>query len=331
MRFDSRTRSNIDYLRGFAAFLVVFGHALSYYGAAYAALPRYAAILEDMIYQVHVPLFFVISGFLCHRQPVHPFYRKKALRILVPFWFFAALKLVYTSWISGRFAHASSLSGQLYDAFVIGQTYWFAYAIFLMFLLAPLFWEKEEITAPKKAMAAFAVFTAFNIITSVGSISVLPRVFQIGNTVKYLPFFLAGMILRFYCPRAKKLFARHRAWIVCLALAAAAASAAVYAFGVKVDPYVRKLITAFALILPLLALANALPENNRFLTLAGGLSYQIMLLDPFFKVVFFAVLGKLFGVSLAAAAAVAVLNFALSILTCVIARKIPVIKTLFGL
>ena len=164
MRFDSRTRSNIDYLRGFAAFLVVFGHALSYYGAAYAALPRYAAILEDMIYQVHVPLFFVISGFLCHRQPMRPFYRKKALRILVPFWFFAALKLVYTSWISGRFAHASSLSGQLYDAFVIGQTYWFAYAIFLMFLLAPLFWEKEESTAPKKAMAAFAVFTAFNII-----------------------------------------------------------------------------------------------------------------------------------------------------------------------
>ena len=83
--------------------------------------------------------------------------------------------------------------------------------------------------------------------------------------------------------------------------------------------------------LPLLALANALPENNRFLTLAGGLSYQIMLLDPLLKGVFFAVLGKLFGVSLAAAAAVAVLNFALSILTCVIARKIPVIKTLFGL
>lgn len=331
MRFDSRTRSNIDYLRAFAAFLVVFGHALSYYGAAYAALPRYAAILEDMIYQVHVPLFFVISGFLCHRQPVRPFYRKKALRILIPFWFFAALKLVYTNWISGRFAHASSLMGQLYDAFVIGQAYWFAYAIFIMFLLAPLFWEKEESTAPKKAMAAFAVFVAFNIITSVGSISVLPRVFQLGNTVKYLPFFLAGMILRVYYPRAKELFARHRVWIVCLALAVAAASAAVYALGIGVDPYVRKLITAFALMLPLMALSNAIPENNRFLTFAGGLSYQTMLLDPFYKVVLFAMLGKLCGVSPAVAAAAAVLDFTFSILTCVIARKIPVVKTLLGL
>ena len=143
MHLDQRTSANLDYLKAFAAFLVVLGHCLSYY-TAWQPLPLFAGIAEDLIYHVHVPLFFTISGFLCHRQPLRPYYKKKVLRVLVPFWFFAFLKVFFSTVIVRRFAHADTIGGQLYDAFVIGRAYWFAYAIFLMLLIAPLFWERTK-------------------------------------------------------------------------------------------------------------------------------------------------------------------------------------------
>ena len=52
MHFDKRTSANLDYLKAFAAFLVVLGHCLSYY-TAWQPLPLFAGIAEDLIY--HVP------------------------------------------------------------------------------------------------------------------------------------------------------------------------------------------------------------------------------------------------------------------------------------
>ena len=268
MHFDKRTSADLDYLKAFAAFLVVLGHCLSYY-TAWQPLPLFAGIAEDLIYHVHVPLFFTISGFLCHRQPLRSYYKKKVLRVLVPFWFFAFLKVFFSTVIVRHFAHADTIGGQLYDAFVIGRAYWFAYAIFLMLLIAPLFWEKDEKTAPRKAiigMIAAAVFCAF---CSIKELSLLTDVFQISRTVKHLPFFLSGMVLRYYYPKLKKFFDRRRIPALCLAAAITAASALCFALQLKIDAYLRLLVTSYVLMALLLALANALPENCRALAQTG--------------------------------------------------------------
>ncbi len=330
MQLDGRTKSNLNYLKAFAAFLVVLGHGLSHY--AESAEPGTATkLLENMIYLVHVPLFFVIAGFLCHAQPVGAFYKKKVLRLLVPFWFFAFLKLVYSNLISDEFAHASTLAGQLYDALVIGQVYWFAYAMMLMFLLAPLFWEKDVSSAPKKAMIALTVVTVYSILSSVLHFPSLPRVFQIKNTLQYLPYFLSGFVMRFYYPKLRDAFRHRRALFLCAALLVTVVSACAYLFDWPVDPYVRKLVSSYALMILLLALADILPENCRLPTLAAGFSYQSMLLDSFFKVVLFAAAGKIFGVTLPMVFPIAVLDYAAGIGTCTIARKIPVLNRLMGI
>lgn len=331
MHLDKRTSADLDYLKAFAAFLVVLGHCLSYY-TAWQPLPLFAGIAEDLIYHVHVPLFFTISGFLCHRQPLRPYYKKKVLRVLVPFWFFAFLKVFFSTVIVRHFAHADTIGGQLYDAFVIGRAYWFAYAIFLMLLIAPLFWEKDEKTAPRKAiigMIAAAVFCAF---CSIKELSLLTDVFQISRTVKHLPFFLSGMVLRYYYPKLKEFFDRRRIPALCLAAAITAASALCFALQLKIDAYLRLLVTSYALMALLLALANALPENCRALAQTGKMSYQIMLLDPFYKVVLFAAAGKLFGgMPLALLPLIAAADFALGVITCMVIRKIPGVRILFGL
>lgn len=201
-----------------------------------------------------------------------------------------------------------------------------------MLLIAPLFWEKDEKTAPRKAiigMIAAAVFCAF---CSIKELSLLTDVFQISRTVKHLPFFLSGMVLRYYYPKLKKFFDRRRIPALCLAAAITAASALCFALQLKIDAYLRLLVTSYVLMALLLALANALPENCRALAQTGKMSYQIMLLDPFYKVVLFAAAGKLFGgMPLALLPLIAAADFTLGVITCMVIRKIPGVRILFGL
>ena len=82
----------------------------------------------------------------------------------------------------------------------------------------------------------------------------------------------------------------------------------------------------------LLALANAIPESCRSLARTGKMSYQIMLFDPFYKVVLFAAAEKIFGgVPLALIPLIAAADFALGVITCMVIRKIPGVRILFGL
>ena len=54
----------INYLKAFAAILVVVGHAISFQFTN-SDIPIGIEIIENVIYAVHVPLFFVIAGYLC--------------------------------------------------------------------------------------------------------------------------------------------------------------------------------------------------------------------------------------------------------------------------
>ncbi len=178
-------------------------------------------------------------------------------------------------------------------------------------------------------MIAAAVFSAF---CSIKELSLLTEVFQISRTVKHLLFFLSGMVLRYYYPKLKEFFDRRRIPALCLAAAITAAGALCFALQLKIDAYLRLLVTSYALMALLLALANALPENCRALAQTGKMSYQIMLLDPFYKVVLFAAAGKLLGgMPLALLPLIAATDFALGIITCMVIRKIPGVRILFGL
>ena len=140
------------------------------------------------------------------------------------------------------------------------------------------------------------------------------------------------MVLRYYYPKLKEFFDRRRIPALCLAAAITAASTLCFALQLKIDAYLRLLVTSYTLMALLLALANALPENCRALAQTGKMSYQIMLLDPFYKVVLFAAAGKLFGgMPLALLPLIAAADFALGVITCMVIRKIPGVRILFGL
>ena len=84
----------IDYLKAFAIILVILGHSLSFYANNISSLPNGMKVFSSLVYAVHVPLFFFMAGYLCHKQNVKRFYKKKFMRIIVPFITFTVLKLL---------------------------------------------------------------------------------------------------------------------------------------------------------------------------------------------------------------------------------------------
>lgn len=56
----------LDILKGFAIFLMVMGHFLSWTFAPDANPPVGAMFVRNLIYAFHMPLFFFVSGFLMH-------------------------------------------------------------------------------------------------------------------------------------------------------------------------------------------------------------------------------------------------------------------------
>lgn len=137
-------RYDLDYLKAFAIILVILGHCFTFYNKNYRAFGTLGRTVQILIYSVHVPTFFVVSGYLCHPQKFCGYCKKKFFRVFLPLFFFTALKIVYGQLFSGTFSHAGDLSQQVKEAYVMGGLYWFAYAICWCYLLAPLFWKAER-------------------------------------------------------------------------------------------------------------------------------------------------------------------------------------------
>lgn len=73
---------SLDFMKGFAIFLVVLGHVLQYTSGVEHHPFR------DFIYSIHMPLFFFVSGFLASKKLGTKqnilFYVNKKSRLILP-------------------------------------------------------------------------------------------------------------------------------------------------------------------------------------------------------------------------------------------------------
>ena len=135
-----------DLLKGIAIFLVVMGHALTM-----CIRGIDAAFLFKLIGQVHMPIFFFISGFLTYKDTfAPPALKKRFLQLIIPFFVVSALWIWYFPHSSLGSPMSSSLTGMYCSYWKDG--YWFTLCLFELFLLyLPLsailrhcrrFWQK---------------------------------------------------------------------------------------------------------------------------------------------------------------------------------------------
>lgn len=335
----------LDYLKGIAAVFVVLGHAITYLDNYPVTVPVWLRAIGTLASSVHVPLFFLISGFLCHRQPYGPYLKKKLIKILIPYITFAVLKLLFNTFISGDHAHGSSLLYNLYDTFILGGAYWFVYCILLIFLIAPIGWRKNGETLAHyngKLLGIVGALIVFNIITvdfgyavfpesiKIGGFELKTPFFQVERVLMYLPYFLSGMVLKENRETAVGFYKRFFVPILIVSVLMVAGVGFLVIGGVVDKGFFPKMLIAIGLMLLLYTLCSQL-RSARFLETCGKYSLQIMFFDGFYRVVLFTVIAKLTEVRPVYALAVTAVVVPAAVLACLILRRIPFIRKMFGL
>ena len=144
----------INILRGFAIFLIVFGHAIGY-SKGLTGLSRYLS-------SFYVPLFFFISGYLFQEnkeEKLSLYIKRKARRILIPYFVFAILSLIPYYLFAGNISAdldtnvdtsnsiVSSLLTIFYgsghgDLLIQNSPLWFLPCYFLVVVIAKVVYEK---------------------------------------------------------------------------------------------------------------------------------------------------------------------------------------------
>ena len=320
-----RRQKDLDYLKAFAVILVVFYHAI--YAAGLFWGNMFYICLDIALEHIHVPLFMLIAGYLCHKQNVKKFYIKKIKRILIPFVFMSVLKLLYNNLISSEFTHEGSISEQIFDAFICGGTYWFCYCLLVIFAIAPLFWDRRKLM-----WTVLAVLIAANTVmrwTGTGFTDVL----QIDQVLCQMPFFLIGMILS-SCSAAQLIKRKKNQYLLLFAGIAAGGICGYFRFALDVHRiWIIDFVFGLSAMFLLYFIAARLRGNiaDKILSTISSFSLQIMFFDSFYRVVLYLLVYLILEKGFLAALAVTVLDITVSCGTCFILRRIPGVCSLVGL
>ena len=329
---STKKNHTIDYLKALAAIFVVMHHAILYINADQHSVIW--LVVRNAIMYTHVPLFFVIAGYLCYQQNFRAYIQKKVLRILIPFFLFSFLKLFYSIFISSEFSHGTSIGSQFFSAFVCGSLYWFPYAILLSYCFAVFFWtpKNEDPSLLKKVAVPVTIIC----LILLNARYYLPdfktlSYFQLGSAVRFFVFFLIGMFIRQHANKLSLFFSRKKLLILPVCLALMAVSSYWLVRNQESYNYLFEFILALSFMVILLEICRKLPQNLIPLKLAGNYSLQIMFFDSFNKVVLFALLPRFFHMDLILILLAVILNLLITIASCTIIKKIPYLRTLFGL
>lgn len=97
----------IDYVRAISMFLIIIGHTY-----------EKAGFIQNLVFTVNVPIFFILSGYLTHQQPLKKVIKKGVYTLLIPY--FVASLIMFIISILRHF---------IYIPLVNYQSQWYYYII----------------------------------------------------------------------------------------------------------------------------------------------------------------------------------------------------------
>ena len=131
----------VDKLKGYACFLVLFGHVIMGIRVAGINIPQVFEGMEKFIWSFHVALFMFLSGVVYKetgewksKKTRHGFVLHKLLNLGIPYVVFSAVYIFINSFVGETNTNSSVL-----DILNIWKTpvaqYWFLYALFFLFCI----------------------------------------------------------------------------------------------------------------------------------------------------------------------------------------------------
>ena len=188
----------IDIIKIYACILVVLGHfAQSMLKAQIVSESMFFEWFIQTIYYFHVPLFFICSGYLFQKYSVVSTFSqwknnflKKLIALGVPYLVFSTitwgLKSLFSSAVNEQ-AH-----GYFESIFLSPiSPYWYLYALILIFLIMPTFFNKKIVYISLTIAFALKVITFLPIEISI---------YAINTVMQNLIWFVLGMCLCVFKP-----------------------------------------------------------------------------------------------------------------------------------
>ncbi|MEG2164248.1 MAG: acyltransferase family protein [Bacteroidales bacterium] len=135
---DKERIGYIDFIKGAAIFLVVWGHSVQY--ASVESYYFFDNTVFKIIYAFHMPLFMLLSGLFFEKSISMPFLRmvkKRYLQWVLPAIVFAAL-LVIPSLYNGGVDQSADL---LIKRVIYPAPYWYVAALFFCVIVSSVFYK----------------------------------------------------------------------------------------------------------------------------------------------------------------------------------------------
>jgi fucose 4-O-acetylase-like acetyltransferase len=180
----------IDYARGIAITLIVFGHTGGGFSKAGAAINAWPLDICQTVYYSRMPLFFVVSGLFVRRslakRGLAAFVRYKFDTILYPYLIWASVQLavqviMYQYGLANAPRQWSDFARLVYDPHGLDQ-FWFLYVLFAVALLYALLQTYAKLTA--------GVLVALGLVGYVASFYIPSFYFGLKTSAEFF-FFLA--------------------------------------------------------------------------------------------------------------------------------------------
>lgn len=197
----------IDKLRGIAIIMVILYHAVIVYPVDLREI-YWCKVLRDFLWYMEMPLFFIVSGFCCSCQEgrTGAYLRKKAKRLLVPYFAFGLLEILPRI-IPNPLVNEQMLPGEAFvDLFLYGGSNWFLWTLFVLSALYPVVQKlcrKGMLVKAGLLAAAFFLYLLSYRMTNL---------FLIQMCAWFFLYFLIGNLLRQFDYEKLKRAASNQAW-----------------------------------------------------------------------------------------------------------------------
>ena len=178
----------IDILKGIAIVLVIFGHSFIKYPINICEM-KFWSTLYEFIRGVHMPLFFIVSGYCYSKKGGYKEYiNKKIWRILIPYLVFNLIELIPRIFAKQFINGNNSIAELLFNFAFRGGTLWFLYTLMEIFIIFPLF--EKIYNRDNKYIKVFLL------ILTIGLSFLDSNIFIVDSFCTYIVYFYFGFIMK---------------------------------------------------------------------------------------------------------------------------------------
>lgn len=177
----------IDIAKTIAIILVVFGHVWRGMFEAKLIQQEVFNLIDNSVYYFHMPLFFMISGFLfqkIYKRNWKTFIERSWFFIIWPYIFWSTVVVLTKSIFSSSVNTEANINALFYIAYEPISIFWFFYVLFLM-----QFFVKLHVENYNSVISLFLFSVGLFIISHAFNINDLEIIEKIG---KYMIFFVIG-------------------------------------------------------------------------------------------------------------------------------------------